>query len=75
MLTIDLPPKDVVEATLAELSRRRDWAPWLDAPPRTSYLAEVSAACAAWDPSELDLVAARSGPQIVVLPAGVRSAS
>ena len=73
MLTIDPPPKDVVEATLAELSRRPDWAPWLDARPRASYLAEVAAACAAWDPSALDLVAGRSGPRIVVLPAGVRS--
>ena len=54
VLTADPPPADVVEATIAELARRLNWAPWLDAAARQSYLAEVAAACAAWDPSSLE---------------------
>jgi hypothetical protein len=42
------PPGDVVEATLAELAGRSDWAPWLDARERSAYLAEARSACAAW---------------------------
>ncbi len=68
LLTAEPPSVDVVEATLAELARRLDWAPWLDAPGRRSNLAEVAAACAAWDPAAIDLTAGRTGPEIVEIP-------
>jgi hypothetical protein len=67
VLTADPPPADVVEATIAELARRLDWAPWLDTAARHSYLAEVAAACAAWDPSSLELGTGRAGAEIVEL--------
>ncbi len=67
LLTAEPTPPDVVEATLAELARRLDWASWLDAAARRSYLAEVAAAAAAWDPSVLDLRGGRAGPEIVEL--------
>jgi hypothetical protein len=43
------PPADVVEATLAELERRDDWSPGLNAAERAAYVGEVRGACAAWD--------------------------
>jgi hypothetical protein len=68
LLSAEPPPEDVVGATLAELGRRLDWAPWLDQPARQAYLAEVAAACAAWDLSMLDLTADRDGAEVVKLP-------
>jgi hypothetical protein len=75
MLTIDSPPHDVVGSTIAELSRRLDWAPWLETRATGLVSRQVAAACAAWDPAELDLVAGRTGPETVLLPAGVRSSA
>lgn len=42
------PPADVVEATLAELTRRDDWSPWLRGAERAAYLDEVLRACSSW---------------------------
>ncbi len=70
LLAAEPPSADVVEATLAELGRRLDWAPWLDAPARQSYLAEVASACGAWDRSAFDLTDGRTGAEIVELSRG-----
>ncbi|HEX4518912.1 MAG TPA: hypothetical protein VH063_04950 [Gaiellaceae bacterium] len=67
LLSADPSPGDVVGATLGELGKRLDWAPWLDPAARRSYLAEVAAACAAWDPSSLDLTSSRDAAEIVEL--------
>jgi hypothetical protein len=67
LLDAEPPSGDVVEATLRELERRLDWAPWLDSPARQSYLADVAEACAVWDGAALDLTAGRVGPAIVEL--------
>jgi hypothetical protein len=62
------PPDDVVEATLAELCRRSDWSPWVDAAVRDAYVSDVRAACAAWDEQRARrLAAGRAEPELHVL--------
>ena len=61
-------PDDVVEATLAELCRRSDWSPWVDAAARDAYVSEVRAACAGWDEHAARALAAGGRePKLAVL--------
>lgn len=61
-------PDDVVEATLAELCRRSDWSPWVDAAVRDAYVSEVRAACAGWDEHAARALAAGGRePKLAVL--------
>ena len=61
-------PDNIVEATLAELRRRSDWSPWVDAAARASYLSAVRTACAVWDEQGARALAAgRREPVLDVL--------
>ena len=61
------PPGDVVADTLAELERRADWSPWLDAAARRGYLAALREACGAWNASAVELTAGRAEAEIVTI--------
>jgi hypothetical protein len=58
-------PDNVVEATLAELCRRSDWSPWVDAAARDAYVSDVRAACAAWDEQSARALAAGRGEPVL----------
>jgi hypothetical protein len=66
LLNAALPPVDVVEATLQVLEARRDWGRLMDDDDRREFVAEVRAACAAWDERRADMLdAGAAGPVIV----------
>jgi hypothetical protein len=70
------PPDDVVEATLDELCRRSDWAPWTELSRREAYVSGVRAACAAWDErAARALIASRGSPGPGLLPVTAPQAS